>query len=153
MDIKISNYFSTGYILLSVLFLLFGIGAIVRGEFILGIILMLPLIITSSTHYRLQIDDSKKIYKFYVWLLGSRIGKEYSFERIEYVYLKKNRVSQTMHMESLSSTVKKEVYDIYLKFSDRKPLHLLDKNDYKAAREKLHSIASAFNIDLVDHIQ
>jgi len=152
-NIKIANYFSTGYILLGILFLLIGISAIVLGNIILGVILILATLIISTSHYRLKIDPSTHRFKFYIWFLGFAVGKEQSYDNIEYIFLKKNQVSQTMHMESLTSTVKSEVYDLFLKFSNRETLHLLSKKNYEEASIQLKSIASEFNLETVDYMR
>jgi hypothetical protein len=97
---------------------------------VIGLIILLISLIVFTTHYRLTVNFDTKEYHDYVWILGLKNGVKGRFETIEYLFIKKNKVSQTMNLKSLSSTIRKDVYDGYLKFSDKDKIHLLT-NDSK----------------------
>ena len=90
IDRKISNYFSIGYIILGIVFLLIGIVSLYAGNQIIGVILIIAPVVITTTHYRLKIDKANSTFKYYVWLLGFSVGKPEKFDQIEYVYLKSN---------------------------------------------------------------
>ena len=58
-----------------------------------------------------------------------------------------------MHMESLTSTVKQQVYDIYLKFNNQKSYHVYYSKDYKTAMEKMKFIAGEYGLQSVDYLK
>lgn len=150
IDFKTSPYFSSTITLAGTLV---GIGglAIVFTNPILGAILLLLGIIVLTTHYRLAISLDKKVYHDYVWMLGFRIGDKGSFENIEYLFVKKSKVSQTMHVRVASSTIRKEVYDGFLKFSESHKLHLVTKDSKNELIKKLRVISTALTVKIIDY--
>lgn len=150
IDFKTSPYFSVAITLAGVLVGIAGL-AIVGTNPILGAILFFLGLVVSTTHYRLNINFNKKVYFDYVWILGLKSGEKESFKNIEYLFVKKSKVSQTMNLRVVSSTIKKEVYDGYLKFSESNKLHLLTKDSKNDLINKLRVIATALNVKVVDY--
>lgn len=60
-------------------------------------------------------------------------------------------MSQTMGLKAATTTVVKEVYDAYLKFSDEEKIHVLTANHKDKIITKLHPVSKALKIDLVDY--
>lgn len=150
IDFKTSPFFSW-HVQLAAIGLLV-IGVVVFEKSILGgSIIFLACVLIYTTHYRLHIDLDKKVYRDYLWIMGLKDGKLRTFHTLSYFFIKKNKVSQTMGLKAATSTVVKEVYDAYLKFSDEEKIHVLTANDKNKIITKLHPVSKTLQIDLVDY--
>jgi len=149
-DFKTSNYFSWHIYYSGFLFIAFGLSVLTIRP-IIGLILCFAGLIFITTHYRLTVDLSNKAYHDYVWFLGFRSGEKGTFNAIEYLFIKKSNVSQTMNLRVASSTIQKEVYDGYLKFSGQEKLHLLTKDSKEDLIKKMKSISGSLKTSLVDY--
>jgi hypothetical protein len=116
-----------------------------------GLAILLLCAIIFTTHYRLKVDLNKKEYRDYLWILGLKDGKQYSFDTLEYFFIKKNTVSQTMGLKAANTTVVKEVYDSYLKFSDEEKLHILSSGSKENIIKKLMPVSNSLNIKILDY--
>lgn len=130
IDVRISRFFTNQWLFVGILLMVGGIVMIFK-VIIVGIFLTLISTIIITTHYRLAIDLNEKTYHDYVWLFGFRIGERSTFDRIDYIFIKKIRVSQTMNSRGSSSTIRKEMFDAYLKFSEENKIHLLTEESKK----------------------
>jgi hypothetical protein len=150
IDFKTSPFFSWHVQIAAIGFMV--IGVIVFEKSILGgSIIFLACVLIYTTHYRLHIDLDKKVYREYLWIMGLKDGKLRNFHALLYFFIKKNKVSQTMGLKAANTTVVKEVYDTYLKFSDEEKIHILTANQKDKIITKLHPISRALLIDLVDY--
>jgi hypothetical protein len=120
-------------------------------NWILSIVLLFASIVVFTTHYRLAINLEDKTFQDYVWVLGMKMGGIEDFKSIEYLFIKKNQVSQTMHLKVASSTVRKDVYDAYIKFSETQKIHLLTADKKRTLLERLGPIAKNLNIKMIDY--
>ena len=150
IDFRISGFFSGRIIFLGVLLLFIGL-LVVLKSIIVGMIILLVSAAIFSTHYRLKIDYSKKEFFDYVWVLGFKNGDHGKFEKIEYLFIKKSRVSQKMNHIVGSATIQKEVYDGYLKFSDQEKIHLITQDNKKNLIEKLKAMSTKLKVRIVDY--
>ncbi len=150
IDFRISRFFSGRIIFLGVVLLFVGM-LVVLKSIILGVIIFLVSALIFSTHYRLKIDYNKKEFFDYVWVLGFKNGDRGKFEKIEYLFIKKSRVSQKMNHLVGSATIQKEIYDGYLKISDQEKIHLITKDNKKNLIEKLSVISTRLKVSLVDY--
>jgi hypothetical protein len=151
VDFKTSLYFPLTFIFFGGLLGVGGIALVVSGSPVIGAVLLLVGLVLLTTHYRLAINFDKKTYHDYVWILGLKQGEKVRFENIEYLFIKKSRVSQTMSVRVASSTIQKEVYDGYLKFSEKDKIHLLTKDNKNDLIAKLKEISSALKVKIVDY--
>jgi hypothetical protein len=151
-DFKTSNYFTgmpyvAGFVFCAVAILL-GIA----GKFVPGGILLLAGLCMITSHYRLLIDFSKNTYVEYVSILGMKTSREPGrFNSIEYLFIKKNRVSQTLNSRVQSTTIQKWRYDGFLKFSEHNKVHIISSENKSAVSEKLRSLAKSLNSRVVDY--
>lgn len=118
---------------------------------IVGIILTMISTIIITTHYRLAINLEDKTYHDYVWMFGLRFGEKGTFEDIQYIFIKKIKVSQTMNSRVSSSTIRKEMFDAYLKFSEENKIHLLTEESKEELLAKLTEISSKINTKIIDY--
>src|SRR5687768_3339232 len=150
VDFKTAPYFSAHFRYTSIIFAF--IGFILLFEIpVGGLILCLIALVFITTHYRFSVDLDKKIYHDYLWMLGFRMGEKKKFNAIEYVFIKKSNVSQTMRMRIASSTIRKEVFDGYVKFSGDEKVHLLTLDSKGDLMSRLKTIASQLRLRLIDY--
>lgn len=149
-DFKTANYFSN-YLIFSAVGLAF-IGLVAFTlNLVVAVVLCFGSLLIFTTHYRLQLDFENKVYHDYVWVLGMKHGEKGRFEGVQYLFIKKSKVSQTMYSRGASSTIKKELFDGYLKFSDDKIIHLLTKENKEELIASLKSMAARLNARVIDY--
>jgi hypothetical protein len=152
IDFKTSNYFTgmpyvLGFILAPIGFIL-----LFSPQVIVAAILLVAGITILSTHYRLSIDHTNKRYTEYVFLLGMKTGVERkSFSSIEYLFIKKVRVSQTLNSRASSRTIQKEQYNGFLKFSELDKVHLMTYESKSVLLKKLRVIADLLGLKIQDY--
>jgi hypothetical protein len=151
VDFRTSSYFPMGVNLFGILIALTGLALIFSPQLIIAIICRVSGITILTTNYRLEIDFEKKLYRDYVWFLGTKNGKAERFENIEYLFVKQSKSSQRMNSLVTSKTFTKDVFDGYLKFSEQKKTHLLTKENKASLIKKLRPIADALGVKIVDY--
>jgi hypothetical protein len=150
IDFRTSAYFPGAFIFTAVILLVVAV-PVVFMNLIGGLILFLVSLVIFTTHYRISIDLDRKTFHDYLWILGLKNGSRKKFERIEYLLINKSKVSQTMNLRTVSTTVRKEVYDGYLKFSENDKVHLITKDSKEDLVGKLRPISAALNIKVYDY--
>lgn len=154
IDFKTCNYFTGMPYVLGFILLPIGLLVIFSPQPVIGAVILIGGIIIVSTHYRMKIDYSNKRYSEYIWLLGLKTGIEQkSFISPEYLFIKKTQVSQTLNSRVSSTTIQKEQYDGFLKFSEDDKVHLMTYDNKKTILKKLREIASQLNLKVVDYAQ
>ena len=150
IDFKTSRYFSGTIIFLGLFLLVVGL-PVIFVNIIGGLILCFVSLVIFTTHYRLSIDLDNKIYHDYLWILGLRNGEKGKFNALEYVFIKKSNVTQTMRLRVASSTIRKEVFDGYLKFSEHDKIHLLTMDSKEGLIKNLKSISARLKVRIIDY--
>jgi hypothetical protein len=150
VDFKTSSYFSGSVTILG--YLLVGVALALLFVNVTGGLLSLFIgIVIFSTHYRLRIDPTSKAYHDYLWILGFKHGERGTFERIEYLFIKKSIHTQTMQLRVASTTIRKEVFDAYLKFSEREKVHLLTMDSKEQLLARLAPVAAQLKTQVIDY--
>lgn len=150
VDFKTSGYFPGTVIFLGVLLLFSGMILIMTSPYV-GLVILLVATIIFTTHYRLKVDFENKAYHDYLWILGIKVGEKGKFDKVEYLFIKKSKVSQTMRLKAASTTIRKDIYDGYLRFSETSKIHLLTSDDKSELIDRLKSIAEKLNTKLIDY--
>lgn len=150
VDFKTSNYFAAYIYLSGFVFIVLGLTVFVIKP-ILSVVLFWAGLIFVTTHYGLAIDLANKSYHDYIWFLGFRTGEKGKFNTIEYIFIKESNVSQTMQLRGAATTIRKEVYDGYLKFSDQEKLHLQTLDSKTSLIKKMKSISGKLKTKLIDY--
>lgn len=150
VDFRTSGYFSWTIIFLGIVLVFAGL-FVAGTNLIVSLILFLVAAIIFTTHYRLAIDLDKKVYHDYLWILGLKNGAKAKFEKIEYLFINSSKVSQTMNHMVLSSTLRKEVYGGYLKFSEKDKVHLTTRDSKARLVEKLKGISTQLKVRIIDY--
>lgn len=153
IDFKVSGYFSMTFLILGGILVFFGLIALLESLWLLGLLLWLVSLLIFTTHYRLRIDVETKTFHDYLWVLGMKHGEKGKFDAVEYLFIKKAKVSQTMSVKVASTTIEKDVYDGYLKFSDGNKIHLLTKDSKVALQKRLNVIAEKLQTKITDYTE
>jgi hypothetical protein len=152
IDFKTMNYFTGMPYYLGFLLLLVGILGLLSGTYVFVFIGWIPGIIIVTTHYRLSVDFNNRKYVEYISLLGIKTGREVGkFQQLQYLFIKKSRVSQQLNSRVQSTTIYKWQYDGYLKFSDEDKVHLMTFENKSTLQQKLNTIAQQLNTKVVDY--
>lgn len=104
-----------------------------------------------TSHYRLCFDLRQKMYSHYVWILGLRLGDWYHFDKIEYLFIKQNRMRQNLNSMTRSSTIYLNVYDGYLRISETDKIHLMTSGRKEPVKKKLLALGQLLHVDVVDY--
>lgn len=151
-DFKTSNYFSGMPYVLGFILAPIGFVLLFSPKIVVGAILLLAGIVILTTHFRLAIDQRKKEYIEYISLLGMKVSRElHSFSQIQYLFIKKTKVSQTLNSRASSRTIQKEQFDGYLKFSEDDKLHLMTFENKGTLLKRLRPIANLLSTKIVDY--
>lgn len=150
IDFETSGYFSGTIMFFGFVLALFGFMFLIKSVFI-GITLLTISALILTTHYRLKIDYENNYFQDYLWIFGMKYGDKKKFEAIEYLFIKSSRETQTMSMKVVSSTITKEVFDGYLKLSEKDKIHLMTKDNKEALMQKLLPISAKLNIRIIDY--
>lgn len=149
-DLRLSRYFANQWLFVGLLLMATGVILIFK-VLLVGVIFTLMSTLIMTTHYRLAINFDDKSYHDYVWLFGLKFGDKGIFENVEYIFIKKNKVSQTMNSRGSSTTIRKGEYDAYLKFSEKNKIHLLTSDSKKQLLKKLSEIATKCSTKIFDY--
>lgn len=149
-DFKTSGYFPWTIYFFGMVLAVLGLFVILKS-IIIGSIIMLVSVVILTTHNRLTINFEKKIFQDYVWILGLKHGDIATFDHIEYLFIKKSKVSQTVNSRVSSMTVRKEVYDGYIKFSEKDKIHLMTKDNKSDLINKLNELSTKLNVRIIDY--
>ena len=150
VDFKTFGYFSGTMIFLGIVLIFTGLLMLAANNLI-GLVLLILSVAIFTTHYRLRIDFDHKTYHYYLWIFGMKHGEKGKFEKVEYLFVKMSKVSQTMYMKSLSTTIRKDVFDGYLKFSVDDKVHLMTLDDKDELIQRLRVIAEKMKTKIVDY--
>jgi hypothetical protein len=123
VDLKTSPYFPSTWRLVAVIFTVAGFLVVFANVFI-GVVMVVGGVLVVTTHYRIEVDFNRGTYHDYTWILGIRSGERGRFDRIEYIFINKNKVSQTIGNRVTSTTLTGYDYNGYLKFSETQKIHL-----------------------------
>ncbi len=150
VDFRTSNYFS-GAIQFMGLVLTFIAVLVIPSSSIATLVLLTISLLIFTSHYRLALHLEDQSYHDYLWILGMKTGDRGKFQNIDYLFIRKARISQTMHLRAASSTVSKEVYEGYLRFSEQNKVHLMTRDSKNALIARLRPIAKKLKVTIIDY--
>jgi hypothetical protein len=142
-------YFSTAVRVLGWVSSLSAVFAILNGS-IAAYALIPAGIVTQLTHYRTEFDLEHMTYREGVRFAGMTFGKMLPLPGFDFLFLKKNRYTETRESRASMSIFKFIKYDGYLKLSDNKKLHLLQRDSKEKAMQEMEQIARDLDVELRD---
>lgn len=131
--------------------LAFSAVVVIFFHFLIGLSLLIGGVLIFTTHYRLMIDLDRRVYRDYVWIMGIKHGKMASFEKIEYLFMKKSRTVQNMYARVYTTSLQKDVYDAYLRFSETEKLHLVTRESKRLLVKQVESLAAQLGVQVIDY--
>lgn len=152
VDFKACNYFSPMATTMAVVLIPAALLTL-SASIVAGVIILAVCIIILTTHYRLKIDFENREFYDYVFFLGFKSGEKGYFDTIQYLFINAKHVSQTVNSRVSSMTVRKVVYDGYLKFSDKEKIHIATKDSKSALIKKLRTISNQLHIKIIDYTE
>lgn len=150
IDFRTSGYFPGSIIFLGILLMGASIFIFLKS-WIAGVILLLTSVTILTAHNRLRIDLDGKVFLDYLWVLGFKRGSSCSFESLQYIFIKKVIVSQKLNARVSTTTIRKEVYKGYLKFSEENKIFLAENEQKENLIVKLRIISEKLHVDVVDY--
>jgi hypothetical protein len=120
-------------------------------HFLIGLALLIGSVVIFTTHYRLRIDLDQRVYSDYVWIMGIKHGKITSFEKIDYLFIKKSRTVQNLYARGYETSVRKDVYDAYLRFSETQKIHLVTRESKRLLVKQVKILAAQLGVDVIDY--
>ncbi|MDN5200858.1 hypothetical protein QQ008_05785 [Fulvivirgaceae bacterium BMA10] len=115
-----------------------------------SVLLVILAIFIFTTYYGLDISLDDKYYWEYIWLFGFRKGKKRNFSHIEYLYITKNRYTQTLGIRGPSTTIRAAEYHGLIKFSNDEKIHLCDSKIKQKVIKRLRSYATHLKVEIFD---
>jgi hypothetical protein len=150
IDLKTASYFPSTWRLVALIFTIAGILIAFVNVFV-GITIAIGGVLVVTTHYRIEVDFNRGTYRDYTWIVGIKSGETARFDRIEYIFINKNKVSQTLSGHVTSANIRRYDYNGYLKFSETQKIHLRsDESKTKLVRH-MQFIAARLNCPLHDY--
>ncbi len=117
----------------------------------LGIMVLFGGVVTATTHVRIGIDVSKKQYREYIVFLGMRLGKYERYHELDYLFVRKTKVSQrTTFNVGYSTTVRSERYEGYLHYDGDVMLHLFSADKKSKLIQQLNKLSGQLQLRIVD---
>ena len=150
VDFRTSAYFPGSIIFFGVLILLTGI-FMAKIHVLATLPFFLVSFIIFTTYNGLELDVHRKVYRQYVWLLGLKWGEREAFETIQYIFIKRNMVSQTIHSRITSSTIHLEMYDGVLRFSEKDKIKLATSRNKEDLLKKIKPLARKLQLNILDY--
>jgi hypothetical protein len=149
IDFKTQFFFPGGVVFVGGILILVGLLALF-SHITLAIICIGSGIVLSTTHVRIEIDLQNKKYREYIVFLGLRVGKWERFHELEYLFVRKAKVSQRSSNYISSITVYGERYEGYLHYDGDVMLHMFSENKKGKVLERLRKLSTQLNLRVVD---
>jgi hypothetical protein len=150
LDVRTVYFFPGGFRLAGGIVALAGLAFIAVVPAI-AVTLLLGGLAIVITHYRLSVDRQRKVYRDYVWFFGLKSSKPVPFDNIEYFFIKNGRETQNMQLRVARTTISKDVYDGYLKFSEADKVHVATTDTHQSLVAKLQPWAATLGVPLNDY--
>jgi hypothetical protein len=121
------------------------------GRIVLGVVFGLVCVLVLTTHYGLSVNTAEKTYRDYLSVFGLRKGPTKNFEKIHYLFVKKNKLTQGGSLISLSYSFKRDQYDGFIKFDEANKIHLATRDTKSELMKVLSGIAKQLHLEVVDY--
>lgn len=149
IDFKTQFFFPGGVVFVGAVLVLVG-PVVLLSHTTLGLMVLFGGIVAATTHVRVAIDLQNKRYREYIVFLGLRMGKHERFQELDYLFVRKTKVSQRMRVRAANSTVYSERYEGYLRYDGDVMLHLFSQGRKAKVVEQLNKLSSQLNLRVVD---
>jgi hypothetical protein len=151
IDFKTQFFFPDGVVFVGCVVFFAGLLAVFSPQPVIGVVVMFGSIVVATTHVRVEIDLRNKRYREYILFLGMRIGKYERFDELDYLFVRKAKVSQRMAVGYVNAnTIRSERYEGYLRYDGDVMLHLFSQGKKAKLVEQLNKLSTQLNLRVVD---
>lgn len=146
IDIFTQHYCPFHIIVLGAVFLIISLFTVFMIP-ILGFVFLILGIILTTSHYRLVLVPANKKYREYLWIIGFQRGSVQDYDKVEYLFI--NKVEQNAEYGLIARlSVRKKLYQAYLKFSNGEKVYLGESIREKNAIDKATKIADVLEVSV-----
>jgi hypothetical protein len=149
IDFKTQFFFPGGVVFVGGILILVGFLALF-SHLTLGVICIASGIVLTTTHVRIEIDLQNKKYREYIVFLGLRVGTWERFYELDYLFVRKAKVSQRSSNYISSITVYGERYEGYLHYDGDVMLHMFSESKKGKVIDRLNKLSKELNLRVVD---
>jgi hypothetical protein len=150
-DINTSPYFDIFFRILAGVIFVFGV-FLLDEVWLGGFSLMVISVLILTTHFGIQVDPNRKVFREYVWVGGWKFGEEVSFEKFDHAFITRNKHTIRFY-KSLSSGILEADYNGYLSFDDASKILVFSHSNKQTVRKKLNQIASSLGGKVIDYTE
>ena len=111
----------------------------------------LLIIICLTTQYRVDVNLKDKWFKEYVWILGMKNGDLVKFSKLDYLFINKGKVSQTVGSRVQTTTVTRDEYRGFIKFDGDEKIHILSYANHDKLLKAMRAAAESLQARLFDY--
>lgn len=150
IDFKTQFFFPGGIVFVGAVLILVS-PLVLVGHITWGIVVLSGGVLAATTHVRIGIDVPKKRYREYIVFLGMRLGKYERFQELDYLFVRKTRVSQRMSYGGTNATtIRSERYEGYLHYDGDVMLHLFSEDKKAKLVKQLNKLSGQLNLRVID---
>jgi hypothetical protein len=151
LDFKTQFFFPGPVVFVGAVLILFS-PLVMISHLTLGIMVLFGGIVTATTHIRVVIDLQNKKYREYIVFLGLRVGKYERFHELDYLFVRKAKVSQrrSSYYGNGATTIYSERYEGYLHYDGDVMLHLFSQGKKAKVFEQLTKLSAPLNLRVID---
>ena len=150
IDIRTSGYFSGPGFSFGMVWLLLGMFVASKSVVLLVILVGIGSVF-ALTQKGFRIDPVAKTYQQYYRIAWLKLGERTPFEEIQYLFIKKGKVSQTMNSRVSTSTIHSEEYRGYIKFSEAEKVQIYAHKDKDRVLKKLQPLSKGLSLRIVEY--
>ena len=125
--------------------------SLVENKYWLLAATVILIIVCMTTQYRVDVSPSNKWFKEYVWILGMKNGDLVKFSQLDYLFINKGKVTQTVGSRVQSTTVTKDEYRGFIKFDDDEKIHILTHSNHDKLVKMMSSASHTLQTRLFDY--
>ena len=114
-------------------------------------ILILIGLCLSTTHYRLFVDFSSKVYRENIWILGFTLGKRNPYDLAVYFYLTSVKYSNEYGSLAPRYYVDEYKTQLYLKLDENIKLFVAEGAIKRKMLKKASDLSKVFNLEVIDN--
>jgi hypothetical protein len=152
VDIRTNYYFTLYPRVGGAVVAVFGAISIMDNVFV-GLLFFLTGLFVATSQYRITVDSGRNKYFDYSWIFFFKFGKHGNFNKIEYIFINKNKVSQTVRVRVANTSFSRYDYNGYLKFSEHQKIHLYSNSSKKYVVRQMEYVAAKLNCQVKDYTE
>src|SRR5688572_20398802 len=118
-----TDYYFPARFIWGVVLVLTAVALVAAVYYVFAGIVLLGSVLAMTTHYGVEINFVSRQYQEYTWVLGFRIGERFTFDSIQYLFIKDFKITRTFNSRVNSATITSNEYRGYVKFNDSEKVH------------------------------